>query len=485
MLEASGQPIREPLAMSTGRSLTTGVVLTLLVSAGCAPQEPSPQKPPNIVLVVIDTLRRDHLGAYGYHKPTSPVLDRLARDGLLFQKAYSQAPQTYNSTASLFTGQLVPLRWIVKKEGPIPDLFFGMQAGHAKVPILLDENLTLAEALRDLGYATYGLFTNPHHHERSGFWQGFESPVYMRGETPQNPYAPADEVCDQFIDDMQNHTGGAPIYAYVHFMDVHHPYMPPERFRGLSGRTPGRDRYASRFDPVDVTEADIAYMEELYDGEIRFVDEQIGRMVGCLTRLGLWKNTVLVVASDHGEEFLDHGKFGHGHTMETELLRVPLIMAGGGLRQGAGDSSRVLARNLDIPATILDLVSGEESTEFEGASLLADGGSPSHGEEEMSVAWHLELRSVTTDRWHFIAKGDGEVKLYDNRLDPAGLMDVALAHPTVIEKFKARVTSLEESIREMRSAARRAAGDLPAEVETDAVVEQLKQLGYIDGGDGG
>ncbi|MEJ2085813.1 MAG: sulfatase-like hydrolase/transferase, partial [Acidobacteriota bacterium] len=142
-----------------------------------------PRERPDIILVLIDALRRDHLGIYGYDKPTSPFMDSLAKNGFVFDQAFSHGSQTFNSTASLLTSRYFP--YVVPRtpdKAPISDLPPEMASRHARSPGIADLNLTVAEVLAGVGYQTLGIFTNPHHHSTSGFWQGFESARYLTPE---------------------------------------------------------------------------------------------------------------------------------------------------------------------------------------------------------------------------------------------------------------------------------------------------------------
>ena len=183
-----------------------------------------PPERPNIILVVIDALRRDHLGIYGYDKPTSPFMNSLAEEGLVFDRAYSHGSQTFNSTASLMTSRYFP--YVVPRtpdDAPISDLVPEMATQHARNPVIAGLNLTLAEVLEGVEYQTLAVFTNPHHHSSSGFWQGFESARYLTPERRNLPYAGASRVHEAFFEWYDTEREGRPYFAYLHLMEVHNP----------------------------------------------------------------------------------------------------------------------------------------------------------------------------------------------------------------------------------------------------------------------
>ena len=168
------------------------------MTLGCAAPV-AKDDPPNVILILVDALRRDHVGAYGYSKPTTPFMDELGAGGIVFDDALSQAPQTLNSTASLFTSRHFPfLMWGVEHD-PIPGVAENRREQWARTPRLAAANLTVAEVLGAAGYQTVTLFNNPHQHSTSGFSQGFDSARLLDRDAGQ-AYARADSVATAFLD---------------------------------------------------------------------------------------------------------------------------------------------------------------------------------------------------------------------------------------------------------------------------------------------
>ena len=305
---------------------------------------------PDITLIVIDTLRADHLSCYGYATPsgekTSPIIDGLAREGMLFPVVHAQAPWTRPSMASLHTG-LYPSSHQVNR---IRD----------RVPA---SAVTLAERLHQQGYRTGAFSANAQVSPTFGFAQGFDS-FWLSSEQPlvrfsmwgevvqkinkrilrRNPQAGRDAAAlvNDEIKKWISTTGDQPTFTYIQYIDPHGPYDPPEWL--LSSNKPDirshlanakNFQHAAPF-PFGqrpyVTPSIRAQVVELYDGEIRYVDREIGHLIEFLKSIGKLDSTDwLVITSDHGEEFFDHRQWGHGHSLFEEQLHVPLIVLGPGV----------------------------------------------------------------------------------------------------------------------------------------------------------
>ncbi len=337
------------------------VALGLLGLAASCGKAGETSGPPNVLLIVIDTLRADHLGAYGYSRNTSPAIDDLAREGLLFENAVSPASWTKPAVASLFTG-LSPLQHRV---------FTGNkrdEEGHVTSDVLAAELLTVAEALRAAGYRTGGFVRNAHLRGFMGFDQGFDLYDADLGE--------ATEIVETFLG-WQGSEPTERFFAYLHLLDVHWPYTPPGPFGDLfdapkadldfnDKETWKRFERQVRTGELAAAEADVEAMKALYDGEIRYTDAVLGQLFATLRARDLYEDTLILITSDHGEEFLDHGGVSHGHTLYEEMLHVPLIIRGGGL-----EPARVAARVelIDILPTILGLVGIEAPVDLPGRDL--------------------------------------------------------------------------------------------------------------------
>jgi arylsulfatase A-like enzyme len=321
------------------------------------------ERPANVIVFTIDTLRAGQLGCYGYPRPTSPTLDALARGGVRFAEARTASTQTDPSHATMFTG-LYPPRHGVARNG----LRFR------------DEQVTLAERFRAAGYRTFGAVSAQHLSEYFGFGQGFEvfsnnSPLdrfYMYGRSkhsffsipillrsdaiagligrPLQPnYRRADGATGDLLAWLAGVRDDEPFFAWAHYFDPHSPYEPLPAFK-------------ARFDALPVTIPPglegvdgIRRRLNLYDGEVAYVDAQIKRVVDALARRGLTRRTLIVVTSDHGESLGEHGKRGHDGKSYEELLRVPLILSMPGTLP-AGFTAETSASLADLTPTLLAFV---------------------------------------------------------------------------------------------------------------------------------
>jgi arylsulfatase A-like enzyme len=340
---------------------------------------------PNLVLVLIDTLRADHVGAYGYERNTTPVIDELARTGLRFELAVSQSSWTLPSLMSLFTARHPP---DLPGDGRDIRQAYGLD----------QEETTLAEQLRAAGYRTISVATNPYNvDEIFRLMQGFEERVFEIS-------APASWVVDRALEKLDAVPAdrvGAPFFLYLHLMDVHTPYAPPPPYDRMFAPTGGAARAGPHRDPAGATGPDElespAFLERrshsvaLYDGALRFADAQLGRLLEHLAVRGLHDTTVLAIASDHGEAFWErvelertlglhsHGRpgqfgVGHGHTVFRELVSVPLIFNGPGIRPGVAPGP---VRNLDLAPTLLAIAGlPADDLERDGVDLLGRAARP-------------------------------------------------------------------------------------------------------------
>lgn len=444
-----------------------------LLVAACTAEQPRP----NVILIVVDALRQDALGFYGAERPTTPFLDRLASESVVFDRAYAQGSSTFTSTGSLFSGRYAPLLAPPPDSLPQDELKPDEVLRHRLVPALAQEELTLAELLTSAGYDTVAIFTNPHHHSRSGFWQGFQEARYLPRD-PGTAYARASSVHRAFFDWLGGRKDDRPVFAYLHLMDPHAPYRPPRVFRRLFVE----DRAitaASRALPRQgvATVSDVRVMHALYDAEVRFTNGVLRDLIED-AREALPGPIVFILTADHGEEFLDHGGLGHGHTLHGELLRVPMLIHGSGVVPARFPE---LVRNLDLVPTILQLCGIPVPAGLDGESLAPVlRGMPAPSTPRSSFARGGSLWSLTTRDWHFLwDRGNDSVELFDLERDAGESRDLSRLRPDLVERFRDAI--LEQQEREAGRA--RHAGPLTSAAPADAkTVEQLRSLGYLDGG---
>ena len=429
---------------------------------------------PNVVLISIDTLRADRIGAVVRGRSITPNLDELGARGFRFERAYAPANHTLLSHMSLLTGLYPKTHGVDRGSG---------KHGNVGVKGLPDPRVTLAETLQAHGYATGGfVFSCVWLDERFGFAQGFDHyKVISQGAAAANQR--------EILPWLEAHRR-KPFFLFVHFYDVHSdwsrlPYdAPPEilaRHReGYRGGFDGCDenrlcatRYLKKLDASGepLAEQDLAYIRSLYDAGVEATDLQVGRLLERLAELGVMENTLVIVTSDHGEEFREHGRFIHSQIYE-EIARVPLVMR---LPSGehAGGSSTHPVELLDVMPTVLDLLRIEAKDPIEGRSLLPlmRGG---RVEPDPIFITSRTANSVIEWPWKLIQGVDGE-ELYDLASDPGETRNLSGSE---VE----RATRMRETMTRWRRGGEidRAAEPAPL-IETDeADLERLRALGYAD-----
>jgi len=431
------------------RAAATAVALAWAVLAATACGGGTGSTRPDIVLIVVDTLRADHLGLYGYPRSTSPHLDALAVRGTVFDAAMAAAPWTLPSVMSIATSR-VPSRHGVVNDG-----------------LRLPEGVpTLAGSLREAGYATGGFVSHIYVTAPFGFDRGFERyedfglsrPGY-RLEAGLEPTA--DRVTTAALEWVEGRDAG-PLFLFVHYFDPHWPYDPPEPHRSLfasdyAGPLDAGYDSISRFqDPlVPIPDDYRRFLIDRYDGEIYFVDLQIGRLLDGIAAARGRRPIAVAITGDHGEEFKEHGSMGHGRQMYEEVVRVPLVIARGplagghGAPAGAAGAARVglPVSGIDIAPTLLELAGLAAPEGMQGRSLApllgGAGGGPAGrssgaGAGDAAVAGAIcETVRMNTLR-QAIREGplklihvmdENRAELFDLAADPQERHDLAAARP--------------------------------------------------------
>jgi arylsulfatase A-like enzyme len=433
-------------------SALSGLALALLGCGG--PDTP----PPNVVLISIDDLRPDHLGCYGRAGETSPWIDGLAREGTIFRNAFTTAPWTLPSHLSLFTS-LYP-----SEHGINPTPTFGTSA--EELPILPDRFVTLTERMRDAGYAT-GAFTNGHYVSgKLGFAQGFDH-YFETGEQDSILY-----LYRAMHNWLRLQEGR--FFVFLHTYQVHTPLAPPKRWRADTSTEPGG--------LTEVTPELLGQIEALYDAELRYADSLVGKLVRYLVAHDRLENTLIVITSDHGEEFYDHGGFGHGQTLYDEVLRVPLVIFGPGVAHGRSIDEPVSI--IDVMPTLVDLLELPLDADFSGVSLRpllgTSEGPPAVGEEPSDAPRVLYSETAARGGGIAIRRGDhkaifhldeGRVELYDVAHDPSERQDLVGQDPGLESEFE----GLLQAYRERASPPR--PSDEVLEID-DELRARLRALGY-------
>lgn len=413
-----------------------GLALLLAATAAGAGDVPAPAQRPSVLLVTLDTTRADHLGAYGAAFARTPHFDALARSGIRFERALAPTPLTLPSHASILTG-LVPRRHGVRDNSG-----FSLAA----------EATTLTERLREAGYATAAFVSSAVLDRTGGLDRGFA--LYDDGVRvgDRSAFGHVERAAAQTTDAVLERLPSlaAPFFLWVHYFDPHLPYVPPEPWRGR-------------------------FKDRPYDGEIAYVDSEVGRLLEAVRRRDA--NFVVAVAGDHGESLGDHGEAAHGVFLYEATQRVPMVLAGPGIPGGRVLSSP--AGLVDLAPTILDLLGLPALGEIDGRSLATAvrGGSLSTADYEMETfyprfafGW-APLRALVRGAWKWIDAPRPE--FYDVAADPGEQTDLLRARP-------------DDARRLARALAERVGADDPAPPPSDAETEErrarLAALGYVAGG---
>jgi arylsulfatase A-like enzyme len=455
-------------------------ILGLLLLVGCG--ESSPPPPQRVLLISIDTCRADHLSLYGYQRETSPTLERLATDGVVFDQAFVQVTDTVPSHASLFTSR------------------YPFVHGTANGVALRDEFVTLAEVLGQNGLGTAAFVSGyTMTAAESGLDQGFQTYddelTRLGGPTARLPNErPAEQTAERALAWLEQHAA-EPFFLFVHFFDPHGAYQPPEPYdRMFEIETPEPFLLPmSRIPPYarigEETDANV-YISR-YDGEIRYVDDQIARLVDALERHGVLDDTLIVVIADHGESLTEHGFFfAHGWRLFEPSMHVPLVFRyPAGLPRGHRVDG--IAQSIDVMPTLLELLGIDAPAEVDGVSLIP----LIHGREPMLNPYalakttkaltylNLELDrnlhdhyAIRTREWKYLHGEDGlTFALFDLVSDPGEALNIA---PNEV----ARVTELRQLLLHVLETHQVDPSEFLQPLEDDdrrRLEERLRSLGYI------
>jgi len=369
---------------------------------------------PDLVLITIDTLRADRLELYGHGRETSPALTALGQAGMTFENAVSQAPWTLPAMASIHTG-LYPSQHGV------------MQANRQLGP----HAVTLAELLSQHGYETAAVISHTFTSRRYGFDQGFDRFDEQWIATEQDV---SSEHLTRTALSSYDVSGNASRFLWVHYFDPHYSYLRhPEYgfadgYQGDLGDEVSHQKLggSDELEAEKLSEQDKRYVLDVYDEEIRHTDHWIGRLIEGIRRIAGERPVVFLVTADHGEYFLERGRYGHGKDVYRELVHVPLILAGDHPGITTGERLSDPVETASIPATLMELA-GIAEHPFRGRSLLqVSRAGPSVVFTEGTYAWGTKWRkrAVIADPWKLIRNfDDGSLELYHTRNDPAELVD--------------------------------------------------------------
>ncbi|MEM7482402.1 MAG: sulfatase [Acidobacteriota bacterium] len=433
----------------------------MIFLAGCAPSaEMAPSAPvekpfgeiPGVVLILIDTLRADHLGGYGSRRELTPHLDRLAEEGIVFENAIAPSAWTRSSVAAMFTSRYPSSIGVLGREDAIAP-----------------EAVTLAEALRDRGgFQTIAVSTNKNAGRPFGFAQGFdrfEVPDLYAGYPGDYEIHTAEGVTLKALQMVDELRPGQPFFLFLHYVDPHDPYLPhpgllaepepPGRFNGSRADLQRLDRLPASERTAD----DLARIRHLYAGEVKYCDHWFGRLREGMAARGLDDKVLWLVTSDHGEGLWDHGLRGHGYDLYEEMIHVPLILKA---PTASGPPSRPRVTEpvslIDVAPTVLRVVGLPPPADFRGADLLAV--------ENRSRRQELVYSEVELDGLNYEALRQRSLKLIRNRSRVAKIDALELYD---LEQDPSERTNLHRQRNRERSELTRLLGGLAKELQEDVI----------------
>lgn len=450
------------------RSFGVLIVASLLGLVACGQE---PLAPRGVILVSLDTLRADRVGFQGYERATTPFLDRLAEKGLIFERAYSQAPWTLPAHATLLTSMYPSVLGL---------------AAYPRAGIVPAEAVSLAEHLRAAGFRTHAETAGGFLSASLGFGQGFEhyedrSRSFRQGVDRASAWLadlPEQERFFLFLHTYDIHRYEPPGWARRELVDANAP--PQQLAHALAQVTARGSRGLAEFiqNPVfasqirELAKPSKIYLDQLYDASVRAADAQIERLWKQLEELGLAEETLLIITSDHGEELFDHGRTGHGFTLYDENLRVPLLLVHASV--GTGRIARVVPL-LDLAPTVSAVLQLPPAPLWQGESLLVDGSSTASGRLVFAESAHWPMRAVRDGAFKLIRRPDGKQEFYDLRADPGESSNLSGSANAAADRLGLALDQWQRDVALHRLQVR----DQPVQL-APALHEQLEALGYLD-----
>ncbi len=454
---------------------------------------------PNIILIVLDTVRADRLSCYGYHRKTSPCLDKIAAEGVLYEQAITPANWTLPSHVSMFTG-----------------LFPSKHGAHRAHQRLDTQYMTLAELLTKAGYRTAGFSSIDWLEEKTGANRGF-SEYYGRafrqsqlrntsGSKRVNDKR-SNEISQEVQEWLKNRNNDTPFFLFVNLFDAHNPYNPPEPHRSLflhegdSGRIPQLNWDITKYyaGAARMDNKDFSLMSNLYDGGVHYVDSVAGELVEFFRDQGILDESILFITSDHGENIGDHGHWGHRYCLYDSLIRVPLIIRYPGIFEG-GKRPDNYVQTVDIYPTVMDLLSIDREDvckELQGETLFPSAlGSrkreftlsefmpkpdlryyDGYPEFDASV-FAYGLTAIRYNGYKLIWSSTGRHELYDLTSDPGEARNVYSDWPDKVSELSQFLKQWQMSF---EASGQVQSYSLQSDPEVDEDIKnKLKALGYVE-----
>jgi len=477
-----------PASSPRAASRTAGA--TVASGSSCSSAAAGSHPIDQVIMIIVDSLRPDFLSCYGSERVQTPHIDRLAADGVRFRTAISAAPWTLPSVSSILTGLPADAHMTVTASARLPDSV-----------------RTVAEQMRAAGFHTAAIVHNAYLSDQQNVDQGFsEYSQYPRpmlaGSTvgeellerlpfgPGRPDRTTAEIADEAISWLEEHQEET-FFLWVHIFDPHMPYAPerdylPDREGPVSIGDAFDDLRAVRGGYFAPDHEEREWIRELYAAEVRYVDENIGRIVAALKRMGLYDPSLILFLSDHGEEFWEHDGFEHGHTLYEEVLRVPLIVKLP-RRQAAGRVVSHAVTTESVAPTLLDLcgIAREKSKDDAAGlsvhwagvdSLNSVWGRPIYSTGQLYYADHEAI--LFGRHKYIVSRVDGAEELYDLKADPGETVSIAPQKPELLDRARRHLAAHHQRAQRLRE---RLGISGTEQTELDpGTIRRLRSLGYME-----
>jgi len=455
--------------MHPSRLLLAAVALVAFAATFASGPARAAAPKPNVLIILMDALRADVLGPYGYtRRPTTPNLDKLAARGVVWDYTISQNAWTVPCIASLFTAVDPQAHRTLR----------GPETREANT--LSPDHQTVAEQFKAAGYSTSAFVKSTVIGASNGYSQGFDTYQVVGGKHQADQFS-AKELNDVAIPWLvAQKSASKPFFTYLHFMDAHSPYKAPEPW--YSKYKVGNSKLSGAHVEIDAmikagtvpTKDDIERLYGLYDAEIEYFDTELGRLVNALITAGVEQNTIIVVTADHGEAFYEHGQWFHGNLYQ-ENIRIPAIIKGPGLSPGR---LKGYTQQIDIAPTLADLAGVTKGAKWTGRSQAAAmrTGTADSGDGVYSE-WSEHRTFIEASSGLKLIINDGPVKLYDTKADPKETTNLATSRPADVTRIRARLDARYAAGKKLGESF---AAPTATQQYTPEQLEQLRELGYIE-----
>ena len=454
-----------------GAEIAISIPRPLPADGGRTAEQPAAQpepatRRPDIVLITLDAARPDHFSCYGYGRPTTSEIDRVAASSMVFRNAFALAPYTLNSVPTMITG-----------------LSFFDHGVRSRDDTLAVEAATLAEYLSAAGYATVAFSATPSNSIAKGFDQGYDQFFELWKGRPRPPARDPQFVTERVVEWLESADVSRPLHLQVHYIPPHAPYIPNPRFDVFTDSRydgPCTGAVKTLFDLesglLDPDGGCLEHVRNRYDDNLLAADDAVGQLLDALSRRPRWRDTVLLITADHGEAFLEHGRMHHNSTVYDEMLQVPFILkTPTWINTSAVDTDRLVTL-ADIVPTLLATAGIRPFVPLEGIDLIDAATSPTSTDSRFFVAITTHkppLFGLRTRRWKMLLSVSGHGALFDLDNDPGETLNLLHREPAIFSGLGLLLTS-------RATAPPVVAPSLGFAEITDQDRKMLEALGYVD-----